>query len=338
MNSFENHEKLDTGMTVDSESNLQYLSSFNHLIRKEMYNLYADPPIGYVENADKHMGIDGEITNSLKLAGNENIVDLGCGDGKFLKLIIDHFSHTGDLIGINNEYNHFTPIKNSYEQTKNLHFIASDVRQIPVKNEHADIVTINFVLYHVDNPKQALDEALRILKPGGRLLLATRNPGNQARMWGFLQTIADELKDMTARGETFYTANINGNINTTFVDYNNIVMPESFYHRYPMDKAKEDITNSGLEIMKEYMQSTALNNSVLKITNQEIEGAIYTGWDLYEMALMSLMNSCGGVIPRARHTLKAIHKVVKPIYDSETSHSYFEEYVEQGFVLARKPL
>lgn len=49
----------------------------------------------------------------------------------------------------------------------------------------ADVVVMRMVLEHVRDPRRALEEARRILKPGGRLLLSVPNAGSlEARLFG----------------------------------------------------------------------------------------------------------------------------------------------------------
>ena len=51
----------------------------------------------------------------------------------------------------------------------NSFFLNADAEQLPLKNASVDVVFSNFALQWCENLKRALEESLRILKPGGCL-------------------------------------------------------------------------------------------------------------------------------------------------------------------------
>ncbi len=53
----------------------------------------------------------------------------------------------------------------------NIEFIEANAEQLPFGDNEFDAVTISFGLRNVNNPKQALSEMYRVLKPGGRLVI-----------------------------------------------------------------------------------------------------------------------------------------------------------------------
>ncbi|HEV7955759.1 MAG TPA: bifunctional demethylmenaquinone methyltransferase/2-methoxy-6-polyprenyl-1,4-benzoquinol methylase UbiE, partial [Marisediminicola sp.] len=52
-----------------------------------------------------------------------------------------------------------------------LEFVQADATALPFKAGQFDVVTISFGLRNVDDPKKALAEMFRVLKPGGRLVI-----------------------------------------------------------------------------------------------------------------------------------------------------------------------
>jgi len=54
-------------------------------------------------------------------------------------------------------------------------FFCADAHYLPFKNDTFDYVIMFQVVEHLDNPKACLKEILRILKPYGKLFLATHN-------------------------------------------------------------------------------------------------------------------------------------------------------------------
>lgn len=89
---------------------------------------------------------------------NKLLVDFGCGDMPYRSVIEPK---VGKYLGVDLEMN-----------PKAEHHIDFDSKTT-LPDNYADIVLSNQVLEHVDSPAGYLHEALRILKPGGTLILTT---------------------------------------------------------------------------------------------------------------------------------------------------------------------
>ncbi|TVP92655.1 MAG: bifunctional demethylmenaquinone methyltransferase/2-methoxy-6-polyprenyl-1,4-benzoquinol methylase UbiE [Pseudomonadaceae bacterium] len=62
----------------------------------------------------------------------------------------------------------------------NVRFVQADAETLPFPDNHFDCITIAFGLRNVTNKERALESMLRVLKPGGRLLvLEFSKPGNK---------------------------------------------------------------------------------------------------------------------------------------------------------------
>jgi SAM-dependent methyltransferase len=86
------------------------------------------------------------------------LVDFGCGDMPYRTVIEPH---VGKYLGVDLEMN-----------PKAEHHIGFDSKTT-LPDNYADIILSNQVLEHVDTPPGYLQEALRILKPGGVIILTT---------------------------------------------------------------------------------------------------------------------------------------------------------------------
>lgn len=54
---------------------------------------------------------------------------------------------------------------------QNVEFVLADAEKLPFHADEFDAVTISFGLRNVNDPRKALDEMYRVLKPGGRLVI-----------------------------------------------------------------------------------------------------------------------------------------------------------------------
>ena len=98
---------------------------------------------------------------------NSIVCDVGCGfDASFLKKIS---CFTKQSVGLDKEINNF---KDSNLELKQIKVF----EEIPFGNEVFDVVTMIAVIEHLDYPQKILNEAFRILKQKGKLILTTPTP------------------------------------------------------------------------------------------------------------------------------------------------------------------
>ena len=58
---------------------------------------------------------------------------------------------------------------------KNVEFILGDIQTVPLKNASVDVALLSQSLHHASRPQTAIDEAFRILKPGGNIIILDLN-------------------------------------------------------------------------------------------------------------------------------------------------------------------
>lgn len=98
------------------------------------------------------------IQESAMVDKNAILVDFGCGDMPYRPILEPLVSQ---YIGVDLACN-----------PQATHLIDFDSKTT-LPDNYADIILSNQVLEHVDSPEGYLQEAIRILKPGGKLLLTT---------------------------------------------------------------------------------------------------------------------------------------------------------------------
>jgi len=106
----------------------------------------------------------------LLLAPKVRIADLGAGDGTVSRLLARQaeFVHCVDnspkMVELGRELA-------DKEELKNVDYVLGDIEKVPLKDRSVDLALLSQALHHAENPRKALSEAFRILKPGGRLLI-----------------------------------------------------------------------------------------------------------------------------------------------------------------------
>jgi arsenite methyltransferase len=115
--------------------------------------------------------------NPVALAGlreGEVVVDLGCGGGLDVLLAAKRVGPKGKAIGIDMTPAMIERAKAGAAQVgaTNVEFHLAQIDQLPLPDASIDCVISNCVINLVPDKSQAFREVLRILKPGGRLVVS----------------------------------------------------------------------------------------------------------------------------------------------------------------------
>lgn len=99
-------------------------------------------------------------------------------------------------------------VEQGRKKHKNIEFVEADAERLPFGDNEFDAVTISFGLRNVQNPKTALGEMYRVLKPGGRLVICefSKPPVALVRAgyWAYLKYIMPTVVDVASSNSAAY--------------------------------------------------------------------------------------------------------------------------------------
>jgi len=103
--------------------------------------------------------------------------------------------------------------------------ILADVRELPFGDESFDAVVAAWMLYHVSPLNKALEEIVRVLRRGGRLVAITNGRDHLAELWRVIETEHDEPAFSVGNGAAILQAHF------AFVEQHDVVTSAIFDSR-----------------------------------------------------------------------------------------------------------
>jgi 2-polyprenyl-6-hydroxyphenyl methylase / 3-demethylubiquinone-9 3-methyltransferase len=107
-----------------------------------------------------------------------DVLDIGCGGG-FLSNFLVERGHR--VTGLDASLESLE-IARRHDRTGNVRYLHGDAYRLPFENASFDVVCAMDFLEHVDTPAQAIAEAARVLRPGGKFFFYTFNRNLLARL------------------------------------------------------------------------------------------------------------------------------------------------------------
>lgn len=135
---------------------------------------YSDEELKSIpEGADLGLGC-GNPTAMASLKEGEVVLDLGSGAGLDCFLAADRVGQTGRVIGVDMTAEMIEKARENARKGhyRNVEFRLGEIENLPVADNTVDVVISNCVINLSPDKRRVFDEAHRVLRPGGRVMVS----------------------------------------------------------------------------------------------------------------------------------------------------------------------
>ncbi len=215
-------------------------------------NTYSWNAQDYQRNSKAQQKWARELIANLNLTGTEDILDLGCGDGKVTAEIAQLVGH-GSVVGVDNSTQMIELAQEKYSQNKhpNLSFQLMDAGDLSF-GECFDVVFSNAVLHWVKNHKPVIEGLYKSLRIGGKILLRMGGKGDAE---GIL-SVMNEVK--ASNKWTQYFTEFEFPFTFLGIDEYQALLRESGFSIIRVELIPKDMTHDGKSGLEGWIRTTWL--------------------------------------------------------------------------------
>jgi len=222
----------------------------------------------------------------------KKVLDVGCGLAYGTALMAEQAS---SITGIDYDQATVEDNKNRYVSIKNLDFKQGVIPPLPFDDGSFDIITAFQFIEHIEPRKEFIKECLRVLKPGGSLLVTTPNVKKSLARNPFHvheYTFEEMKKEVSSFTNNFELKGLNGNetVNKYYAENGKFVRMILRFDIFKMhrwlpsawlSKPYNLITSMMRNKLKEKVdQTTHITTADFMLQNQSLDDC----WDIYLIA------------------------------------------------------
>lgn len=168
----------EVSRTPAGEQDRQRLSAVLEVRREKSAAFFSAAANDWDKVRAELFGGNAELLPLLALWGANWVVgDLGCGTGQIARTVAPFVKR---VIGVDSSSAMLEAAKS--RKPENVEYRAGDIEGLPIADGELDVALLFLVLHYVVDPRVALREAARVLKPGGRLLVVDMMPHDQEEL------------------------------------------------------------------------------------------------------------------------------------------------------------
>lgn len=102
----------------------------------------------------------------------QRVLDVGCGVGHMALRFAENVGTAGEVIGIDKSEIFIREAqRRATQRGLTVEFKVGDAQHLDVPDQSIDLCWTERVLMYLEQPEQAIDEMVRVLKPGGQLIM-----------------------------------------------------------------------------------------------------------------------------------------------------------------------
>lgn len=132
----------------------------------------------FIERLDRMHLLDGfriykaQSMEAMRLRDGSRAADIGCGAGDDAARLSHLVGPHGTALGIDLSEAMVAEAAARFTKVENLEFVAAPAASLPFADGTLDAIRADRVLIHVPDPEAAIGEMVRVLRPGGRIVLS----------------------------------------------------------------------------------------------------------------------------------------------------------------------
>ncbi len=157
----------ELGVMAEDRDNLDRILQKRRRVAEQYFNLIAGR-LGRNYCPGRSWEAIGRL--ALRLAPAIDIADLGAGEGLISQLLARNarqvwcIDNSPAMVAVGTELARKNDLAN-------LSYQLGDIEQVPLPDRSVDLAILSQALHHARHPQRAVDEAHRILRPGGQILV-----------------------------------------------------------------------------------------------------------------------------------------------------------------------
>jgi len=137
------------------------------------------------------------IASAAPVASGDHVLDVGCGTGALTMAAAAHALPAGRVVGLDASE---SMLRVARRKSSDVQWVHGRAEMLPFEDAMFDKVLSQFALMLFERPADAIAQMWRVLRPGGRLLLAVpdqldRSPGYRVLTERLAQLFGSEIAD-----------------------------------------------------------------------------------------------------------------------------------------------